>query len=98
MLVGPFVSTLGCRHAHAAPTDCLWLAHCRLQARQLEQQLFQQRLACSTLEISLRAYNSCLGETEQELAEAAAEIQVGSYWAALEASLLGQCAYAWRQA
>ncbi len=48
----------------------------RLRARQLERQLFQQRLAGASLELSLRTYNKCLGEVEEELQDAAAEIQV----------------------
>lgn len=48
----------------------------RLQARLVERQMFQQRLASSSLELALRSYNRCLGDVEQELQDAAAEIQV----------------------
>lgn len=47
----------------------------RLQARRLERQLFQQRLAGGALAQVLRTYNHCLGDVERELSEAAAEIQ-----------------------
>ena len=60
-------------------TPTFWCAPPRRQqARQLERALWQQRLAGACLELSLRTYNSCLGEAERELADAAAEIGVGA--------------------
>lgn len=46
------------------------------QTCKAQQQLFQQQLMASSFALALQTYNACLGDLEQELCDAVAEIQV----------------------